>query len=250
MAEQQADNSNEIEGQDPGQTVQGNATAPQQQENAEQVQAQKEADERLLRESNDAAAATQDSGLDGQMMLEMIMAVIDALNGDKHALANIMEKFKDGAPEETTPDNSDQDVAQDQPSAEQSTAAVENTEAEADNAPDATEPQDTQPEQSKGYVNEGLGPLLTVVEKPVDPPVSPLIALALGQDLPGDQNILGGAFNNNAAYEVGNAQVIQVPFAPEVPVVDPQAQSMEVANVQPTQPEQEDLVNVQVLNMR
>ncbi len=103
--------------------------------------------------------------------------------------------------------------------------------------------------EPQGYVNEGLGPLLTEVNKPADEQVSPLIASAMQDDVPQSNSILGSIFSANAGNEVGNENVIQVPFAPEAPVEDPQAQPMEIAN-ESTQPEQADLVNTQVLTMR
>ncbi|MGH1456548.1 MAG: hypothetical protein ACRBDI_07190 [Alphaproteobacteria bacterium] len=178
-------------------------------------------------------------------LFESIMDGNNMMDAFKNSVAEVANDLKNKPPEAETPEGDDPQVAEaeaeETPEEETPAAETQVAETPATAAPPAQEnpqvaetaPEAQQPEQEepRGYVNEGQGPLLTNVNKPEDQPVSPLIAIAMGQDVPDGQSILSVVFENNSTNQVGDASVTQIPFRAEPPVVDPVATPMEIAAV-------------------
>lgn len=232
-------------------------------------QARRDTDARVVREAMESDA--QQAAMGEMNLMAFFEILIAMISGDQDALDNLMEKFGNKGQDNTpTQDNANpsqgndapEEVVQDPtPQAEQEEPSpVQDDDAPTQVAQEPTpevdqeavpatqendEPAAPVPEddnggpteiaqgEPQGYVNEGLGPLLTEVNKPADEQVSPLIAAAMQDDVPQNTSILGAIFSANAGNEVGNENVIQVPFAAEAPVADPQAQPMEVAVTEP-----------------
>ncbi len=196
---------------------------------AVEEQARKDADARLVRETAEADSQQQLFGMDGQELLQMLIAV---LTGDFDALNNALAEAKNEVSENNQGEQN-QDIAQETPA---SAPDTEEPEPEEHDGPTALVENDA----PKGYVNEGQGPLLTAVNKPAaDPEVSPMIALAMQEDGPSNTSILGSIFGINAENEVSSPQVTQETFVPEPLVTDPQSQPMEVAVTQSAANEEE-----------
>ncbi len=151
--------------------------------------------------------------------------VASIINGD-----NMMDAFKNSVSQVASDmKNKGQDAETSVADANKEKAPAEAKEELAEAAP-AEEEKPAQ-EEPKSYVNEGQGPLLTGVTKPEDPQISPLVAIAMGQDVPDGQNILSGVFASNADNQIGDANVTQISFRPEPTVVDPSVTPMQIAEV-------------------
>ncbi len=158
-------------------------------------QQQKIRDDGILRETTENDAQKGFGGFDFQ---QFFVAFVAFMNGDKNAFTDMMKTetivIAEGKNDAAAPA-----TAADKP--EETTLAQE--------------------EPKKGYVNEdGQGPLLTLVNKPEDPSVSPLIATALKQDTYSESNILTNVFSMNSANQIGDAHVVDVPFISEPVTAD------------------------------
>lgn len=190
----------------------------------------KDADARLVREAANSDSDVSLNGLDWEKMLMFLVAFLD---GDENAMKDLVsvlkpDEEKNANPEATAQEKPDEQPTQQKPEENDTIPPADDVEVD-DNGSRTLIAEEEQP---KGYVNEGQGPLLTEVEKPADEAVSPLIAMAMADPTNSQGNILQSVFLNNSDRTVDQAQVVQVPFAPQPVVENPQPGQMEVADVQ------------------
>lgn len=170
------------------------------------LEQQKETDARLVRE---AAEQNNDLSVGNPEVIALIRAFLESLTSGKDMSQILQDMAKEmnnaleaQKQEQGTPQS---DVEQPQQKVSQN------------EVPEAQKPHEAAPSQDtpKGYVNEGEGPLVTAVNKPEDAPVSPLIATAFTAPENSNQNILGSIFMDNSTAQIGDDNVIVVPFAPQ-----------------------------------
>lgn len=172
----------------------------------------KEADARLLREGADNQSS--DELAQSDIFQRLLVALIEYFQGNTNAFNGIMDTVQQTL----------QDAAKEQ--------AAQPESADADNSSKNETEQEEPETETPSYVNEGQGPLLTVINKDPDPQVSPLIDIALKQNEPGS-NILTDIWKSNAGHEIGQENTVQVPFAPEPVQAEVAASVPAVEQVQP-----------------